>query len=456
VLTWVVGGTVGWCVAATLGLIASIKFHGPGFLADNPWLTYGRVRVAATQVGWWGAVLPVVFGVLLGWLGRLARNGMAYPWLAFLGAALWHLGSLVALLGILSGATTGYEAWGLPRQAVWVYAGGFVLYLVSFLATWHDRRERSLEPAHWYVLSGVLWMGWSAATAFVLLDLKPVRGVTQAVVDGWFGANAWLLAGTLMGLGLMHGWWPLIAGRPVYSRNLAILTFAGLLLFGGWTGIAPSAPVPAWLPVTSTVATILCVVPWVAEWLNWRGTMAGCRARLREAPAGWFLWWARAGFLAAAAAKLALHVPGLDRVLEQTWWDPARQWAQVHGFLGLAGVAGFYAWVREERLPGGWAGWVRWHGYCMVTGGLLLVLSLAAAGLVQGLAWRDTALSNVAVLQRTLMWLRLSTVGELLWWLGVVLFGWSLIGMTVRWWVGCWRSWWMRVTRPVALQEATE
>jgi hypothetical protein len=54
------------------------------------------------------------------------------------------------------------------------------------------------------------------------------------------------------------------------------------------------------------------------------------------------------------------------------------------------------------------------------------------------------------------MWLRLSTVGELLWWLGVVLFGWSLIGMTVRWWVGCWRSWWMRVTRPVALQEATE
>src|ERR1041384_5514078 len=50
-----------WLVFGTgLALISSIKLHAPGFLADSPWLTLGRVRPAtmnsilygfASQVG---------------------------------------------------------------------------------------------------------------------------------------------------------------------------------------------------------------------------------------------------------------------------------------------------------------------------------------------------------------------------------------------------------------------
>jgi cytochrome c oxidase cbb3-type subunit 1 len=39
-----------WLLAASgFGLIASIKFHAPGFLADSAWLTYGRVRPAGVN-----------------------------------------------------------------------------------------------------------------------------------------------------------------------------------------------------------------------------------------------------------------------------------------------------------------------------------------------------------------------------------------------------------------------
>jgi len=456
VLTWALGGAFWWCAAALLGLIASIKFHGPGFLADVSWLTYGRVRVAATQVGFWGAVVPVVLAAVLGWLGRWARGGVAFPALAMASGKVWHFGTLLALIGILRGDLTGYDGWGLPRYAVWIYAAGFALYLLTFLGTWHGRQERSLGPAHWFLLTGVLWLAWSAATAFVLLEVHPVRGVTQAVVDGWFHANATLVAGTLLGLGLMYGWLPVVTGRPLYSRHLAILTYAGLLVFVSWTGVLPSSPVPAWLPAVATVATVMGVVPWLAAWLNWRKSVGEAGHRLSEEPAGWFLRVAHAAFVAAAVGKLALHLPGLDRVLELTWWEPARQWAQVQGFVGLAGVAGVYAWLGGEGRLTGWRGLGRWQGRLAMAGLAVGVLALAAAGVAQGLAWRDPALSNVAVLGRTLMWLRLSTVGDLLWWLGTVLFVVNLAGVTLRWWVGCWRSWWAQVTAPVKLQEAAE
>ena len=38
------GGAALWLVVGSvLAMIASIKFHAPDFLADCPWLTYGRV-----------------------------------------------------------------------------------------------------------------------------------------------------------------------------------------------------------------------------------------------------------------------------------------------------------------------------------------------------------------------------------------------------------------------------
>lgn len=46
VLLWY-GSSVFWLLfGSLLALVASIKMHTPGFLADSPWLTFGRVRPA--------------------------------------------------------------------------------------------------------------------------------------------------------------------------------------------------------------------------------------------------------------------------------------------------------------------------------------------------------------------------------------------------------------------------
>src|SRR3954462_12776209 len=50
------GNAILWLFLATaLGFIASIQLHSPEFLGDVPWLTYGRVWPAYTNVlnfGW--------------------------------------------------------------------------------------------------------------------------------------------------------------------------------------------------------------------------------------------------------------------------------------------------------------------------------------------------------------------------------------------------------------------
>jgi len=453
VMAWAVGGAFWWWVAAALSLVASIKFHGPGFLADVPWLTYGRVRVAATQAGWWGGVIPLALGAMLGWLAWAGRTRIAFGGLAVVGAKLWHLGVLVGVLGILSGDTTGHDGWGMPLYSVWVWGSGLLLLGISALATLHRRQERGLEPPHWFLLAGLFWLAWVVSTAWVLLGLQPVRGVVQAVVDWWFLWNVQGVVGSLLGLGLLWGWVPVWTGRALYSRYYAVLTFLGLLVFTSWACVPLSAPVPAWLPVLGTVAAVLSVVPWLAAWLNWRGSTRGAGARLWQEGSGRFAVLAFASFLAAAGGKLLLHVPATGSVLEFTWWVLAQQMWQVHGWLGLAAVAALYVWLREACGLTASERAVRWHFWLAGTGLWVGAAALAVTGVIQGLAWQDASLSNVEVLKRTLMGLRLSTVGELLWWLGTWVFMGNLTVWVGRMMVVHWRRWRALALAPVEAEE---
>ena len=65
------GGAAIWLlVSSVFALIASIKFHGPGFLADSAWLTYGRVRPAAWNALIYGGPMQARLAVALRMLSR--------------------------------------------------------------------------------------------------------------------------------------------------------------------------------------------------------------------------------------------------------------------------------------------------------------------------------------------------------------------------------------------------
>src|SRR5208282_3954649 len=93
------GGAALWLViGSVLAMIASIKFHAPDFLADCPWLTYGRVQPAADNALLYGFCIPAALGVMLWIFARLSRAPLCLPFVPVVAANLWHLGVLVGLV----------------------------------------------------------------------------------------------------------------------------------------------------------------------------------------------------------------------------------------------------------------------------------------------------------------------------------------------------------------------
>src|ERR1035437_5803031 len=90
-------------IGSAFTLIASIKFHAPGFLADSAWLTYGRVHPAALNCLLYGFCMPVGLGVALWLLARLGRTTLALPGLVATGAVCWNLGLAAGIGGIQIG-----------------------------------------------------------------------------------------------------------------------------------------------------------------------------------------------------------------------------------------------------------------------------------------------------------------------------------------------------------------
>jgi cytochrome c oxidase cbb3-type subunit 1 len=106
------GGAALWLVLASVfGLIASIKFHSPTFLADSAWLTYGRVYAVAKNALLYGFALQAAFGVVLWILAQLSERAVSQPWYILLGGKLWNLGVLAGVIGIFAATAPASTIW---------------------------------------------------------------------------------------------------------------------------------------------------------------------------------------------------------------------------------------------------------------------------------------------------------------------------------------------------------
>ncbi len=259
------GGAAFWLVAGSvLAMIASIKFHAPDFFAACPWLTYGRVQPAADDALLYGFCIPAGLGVALWLLARLGQTPLRGAIVPVVAAKLWHLGVLVGLAGILSGNSTGFAWLEFPRAGSVVLFFAYLLLALWAMMNFAARRERALNPSHWFLVAALFWFPWIYSTANLFLVAWPARGIVQAIIGWWFANNLIFIWLALVGIGVTFYFLPKFSGRPLQSYYLALFAFWMLILFGTWCGIPPGAPVPAWMPVLSSVAATLTVVPVLA------------------------------------------------------------------------------------------------------------------------------------------------------------------------------------------------
>ena len=402
-------------VASILALVSSLKFHAPGFLADCPWFTYGRVQPAQINALAYGFAAQAALGVVIWMVARLGRTLLVQPALVLTGAIFWNLGVTIGLFGILIGDTTGYEWMEMPGYASPILFGAYVLSGVPTLLTFHQRREPALYVAQWFLLAAMFWFPWIYSTANLLLVFFPARGVMQAVVNWWYIGNLTSIWFGFVGLAAIFYLLPKLAQRPLLSNYLAMLAFWSLSLCGGWGGIHHQAPLPSWMPSLSTVFTVLTVVPLIAIALNLNRTFAGASAKMQECLPLRFVVTGAAAYLLSGALAMGSAFPQVGQITQFTLFTPARTQLFLYGFFAMTMFGAIYHIVpllSRNQWPA--PKLARLHFGLATLGLALYAGSLTVGGILQGQALNDPRVPFADALNRTLMCLRLGTLGDLL------------------------------------------
>jgi cytochrome c oxidase cbb3-type subunit 1 len=440
-------GAAVWLVAASLlGLVASLKFHAPELLANIDWLTYGRVHAAARSALLYGFAIPTGLGVGLWIIARLGGRPVSQPWLIGVGGKIWHLGVAVGLVGILAGDSTGFQDLEMPRYAALILFLGYLMIGLWTVLTLHYRRERRLSPAQWFLLTALFWFPWIYSTANLLLLVFPVRGVNQAVIAWWYSDHLTLVWLSLVGLAAAFYFVPKLTGRPLHSDYLALFTFWTIILFGGWVVVPAGAPVPAWMPTMSTIASVLIAVPLLAVAVNLHRTLhpastgstegagtAGAGFATGRVPALAFIRFGVLMWLLAGAMKIAGALPEVSPITQFTWFTAAQSQLNAYGFFAMVMFGSIYAIVPQVAgLEWPAAGLARWHFRCSAAGILLNAIPLAIGGVMQGLHLNQAQMPFMELTRATLPYLRASTTGDLLMLAGNLLLALNLAGLLVR------------------------
>ncbi|HTR41318.1 MAG TPA: cbb3-type cytochrome c oxidase subunit I [Pseudomonadales bacterium] len=428
------GGAALWLVVGlVLELIASLTFHNPEMFGCCPFLTYGRVLPAANDAILYGFAIPAALGVILWIFARLSESELLLPLVPIASANIWHLGVFIGVVGILIGDSTGFAWLEFPRPAAVLLFVAYLLIATSAFATFGARRERKLHPAHWFLLAGLFWFPWIYSTANLFLIGFPVRGVTQAVIDWWYCNNLLFVWLGLIGLGVAFYLLTKIGGRGLqggYFKVFAIWTF---LLLAPWLGMPQTAPIPAWLPALSTVASALMIFPWIAFIFVYLKTISGVKVECKGGP----YCHAKFGIAAFILSTFMLLVTGCShfgRVVGLTWFMQAQVYLQIFGFFAIVICGAIYellAGVMDFELP--FPKFVRIQHWAFMIGVLILVALLAIGGIQQGLKMQDSTVPFMNIIQDSLMYLRFSTLGWFSLLVGSLMLAANIFVMTIRW-----------------------
>ncbi|HEY1788929.1 MAG TPA: cbb3-type cytochrome c oxidase subunit I [Verrucomicrobiae bacterium] len=420
-------------VGLALAIVASLTFHKPEMFGSCPILTYGRLQPAANDAILYGFAMPAAMGVILWIFARLSESELLLPLVPILAANIWLVGVLVGVAAILIGDSTGFMWLEFPRAGSILIFAAFLLIAISAMATFGARRERVLQPAHWFLLAALFWFPWIYSTANLFLVAWPVRGVAQAVIDWWYSNNLLFVWLGLVGLGVAFYLLPKISGRPLQSRYFALFGFYTFILFAPWCGIPQGAPVPSWLPSASTVASLLTLIPLIAIVIVFVNSIRGVHVECKGGPYC-YAKFATVVFILSALMYLATGCSHFGGLVGMTWYMPAQTYLEIFGFFSIVICGAAY-----ESLPGvmgfelPFRGFVRAQHWLFMLGLLFLVLPLAIGGIAEGIKMQNPAIPFTDIIQGTLNYLRISTVGLFFLLLGALLFAANVFVATATW-----------------------
>ena len=382
-----------WLFLATvLGFIASIQLHSPEFLADYPFLTYGRIWPAYTNVLSFGWASLSGMGVAIWLLARLCCVQIKLPGVLITGGIFWQVGLTYGIISILAGKTTGLEGLEIPTGSAALMLFGYLL-----VALWGSLLFgfRSQVPAYisvWYLVAALFWFPWTFATAHAARLLPGVSGVVQSLAAAWAAQNfqsVWL---TAIGLAAAYYLIPKVINRPIHSYNLASIGFWSFILFSGLTGAVrlSGGPVPAWIVTLSISASILLLVQIITVTANLVLTMRGQYHMVYHSPTIRFTFFGAIAFSVASVIGLFSSLRSVDKVLHFTQFQNAQLHLVTYAFYSMV-IFGAIYYILPRLVGCEWlsSSMISLHFWGSAYGGGMLIALMLFAGISTGLSYAD-------------------------------------------------------------------
>ncbi|MDB6153216.1 MAG: hypothetical protein JWL90_1669 [Chthoniobacteraceae bacterium] len=395
--------SIAWLlVASFLGFITSMKLHSPGFLADLPFLTYGRVAPAYNLALTYGWASLVGMGVSIWMMSRLCRVPLRYPGVLVLGAVFWNLGLVLGIGSVLAGKNTGIPGMEIPFGAAALMFIGYLLIGLWGAILYKFRRNAPVYISVWYLLGAFFWFPWFFGVAHIAVTMPQVQGVVQSVIAAWFSQNLSLLWLTPIGLAAAYYLIPKVVNRPIYSYNLASIGFWTFALFGGLTGMTrlSGGPVPAWFVTVGIAANIMMIVPIVTVLTNFIFTMHGQTHMVYYSPTIRFTFFGVIAFAISCFVGVLASLRGFDSIVHFTQFQAAQQHLVIYAFFSMVMFGAIY-YITPRLVGCEWlsSSLIKMHFLGAAYGGATIIAMMAFSGLSAGLTMIDPDATFSQVIQ---------------------------------------------------------
>ena len=388
---------LGWAIVwltifPLVGLLVSIKFDFPDFLGETSWLTFGRLRPVHVNGVIFGAFSTPVLGLLYYLVPHLCGRRMAkehWGWWLLWG---WNIFLITGSISFLMGYNSGFEAgefewpFNILRWVILAVIGGQVL------TTIFRRKEPGFYVALWYALAALVWTVMNLILGGVILPYVPMSGISNTALHGLYihyVVGLWI---TPAGLALMYFFLPLATKAPLYSHRLSLLGFWTLAFFYPFVGTHHYlfSPIPYHNQTISIVTSMMLIIPVWAVIINLFGTAKGRWGAIiggqdADSYAAKFLLLATFFYLIGCFQG---STEALRRVQELTHFTDfviSHSHFTVFATFVLAAVGSiYYVWPRVTGRHLWSPKLASWHVWLTIAGTTIMLVGLAAQGLVQG------------------------------------------------------------------------
>ena len=391
--------TLLWAAVAFLvGIIIALEMAYPALNGGLKWITFGRLRPLHTNAAIFAFAGNAIFAGIYYSSQRLLKARMFSDKISQFHFWGWQSIIVAAALTLPFGLTQGKEYAELEWPIDIAIAVVWVAFGVNLLMTIVNRRVKHIYVAIWFYIAtfitvAILHVVNSAAVPVsAFKSYSAYAGVSDALVQWWYGHNAVAFFLTTPFLGLMYYFIPKAVNRPVYSYRLSVIHFWTLVFLYIWAGPHHllNTAVPDW---AQTVGMVFSVMLWVPSWggmINGLMTIRGAWDKLRTEPIVKFLAVSATFYGMSTFEGPMLAIKSVNELGHYTDWIIAHVHAGALGWNGFLAFGMIYylvprLWRTElysKRLA-------NIHFWVATIGILLYVMSMYTSGITQGLMWRE-------------------------------------------------------------------